>query len=79
MYYILFTRDSSVGIATRYGLDGSGIESWWGRDFPHSSISDLGAHPASYTLGAGSLTGVKGPGRGAGHPPPPSAEVKVRV
>ena len=23
-------RDSSVGIATRYGLDGPGIESRWG-------------------------------------------------
>jgi len=23
-------RDTSVGIATRYGLDGPGIESWWG-------------------------------------------------
>jgi hypothetical protein len=30
-------RDSSVGIATRYGLDGPGIESRWGRDFPHLS------------------------------------------
>ena len=28
-------RDSSVGIATGYGLDGPGIESRWGRDFPH--------------------------------------------
>ena len=29
---------SSVGIATRYGLDGPVIESlWWGRDFPHPS------------------------------------------
>jgi hypothetical protein len=27
-------RDSSVGIATRYGLDGPGIESRCGRDFP---------------------------------------------
>jgi len=27
--------DSSVGIATGYGLDGPGIESRWGRDFPH--------------------------------------------
>jgi hypothetical protein len=27
-------RDSSVGIATRYGLDGPGIESRWRRDFP---------------------------------------------
>jgi hypothetical protein len=25
---------SSVGIATGYGLDGLGIESRWGRDFP---------------------------------------------
>jgi hypothetical protein len=30
-------RDSSVVIATHYGLDGPGIESWWGRDFPHLS------------------------------------------
>jgi hypothetical protein len=27
--------DSSVGIVTRFGLDGSGIESRWRRDFPH--------------------------------------------
>ena len=26
-------RDSSVGIATRYGLDGPGIESRWGARF----------------------------------------------
>jgi hypothetical protein len=29
--------DSSVGIALRYGLDGPGIESTWGRDFQHPS------------------------------------------
>jgi len=28
---------SVVGIATAYGLDGLGIESRWGRDFPHLS------------------------------------------
>jgi hypothetical protein len=28
---------SSVGIATGYGLDGPGIKSQWGRDFPHLS------------------------------------------
>ena len=28
-------RDSAVGIAIRYGLNGQGIESRWGRDFPH--------------------------------------------
>jgi hypothetical protein len=35
-------RDSSVGIATRYGPDGPGIESWWWRDFPRPSKPDLG-------------------------------------
>jgi hypothetical protein len=31
------SQDSLVGITTRYGLDGPGIESWWGPDFPHLS------------------------------------------
>jgi hypothetical protein len=30
-------RDSSVGIATCYELDGLEIESWWGQDFLHPS------------------------------------------
>jgi len=34
--------DSSVGIASSYGLDGPGIESLCGRDFPHSSRPALG-------------------------------------
>jgi hypothetical protein len=34
--------DSSVGIATRYGLDGPGIESRWRRDIPHLSRPALG-------------------------------------
>jgi hypothetical protein len=29
--------DSSVGITARYGLEGLGIESGWGRDLPHPS------------------------------------------
>jgi hypothetical protein len=33
---------SSVSIATRYGLDGPGIESRWERDFLHPSRPDLG-------------------------------------
>jgi len=33
---------SSVGIAIGYGLDGPGIESRWGREFPHLSRSSLG-------------------------------------
>jgi hypothetical protein len=33
---------SVVGIATGYWLDGPGIESRWGRDFPHLSRPTLG-------------------------------------
>jgi len=33
---------SVIGIATGYGLDGLGIESRWGRDFPHLSRPALG-------------------------------------
>ena len=36
-------RDSSVDIATRYGLDGPVIKSRWGRDFPHPSRPALGS------------------------------------
>jgi hypothetical protein len=39
-------RDSSVGVATGYGLDGPAIESRWGRDFSHTSRQALGpTHP----------------------------------
>jgi hypothetical protein len=34
--------DSSAGIATRYGMDGPGIESRWGREFPYPSRPTLG-------------------------------------
>ena len=34
--------DSVVSIATGYGLDGPGIESRWGLDFPHLSGPALG-------------------------------------
>jgi hypothetical protein len=40
-------RNSSVGIATRYGLEGPGIESRWGRDFPHLSKPALGPTQSS--------------------------------
>jgi len=38
-----------------------------------------GVHPASYTMGTGSIPRVKRPGRGADHAPPFGAEVKERV
>ena len=69
-------RDSSVGIATRYGLDGPGIESRWGARFSAPVQTDPGAYPASCTMGTGSFPGVKRLGRGADYPPPSSAEVK---
>ena len=62
-------RDSSVGIATRYGLDGPGIESRWGRDFPHPSRPVLGSTHLVYNRYR-VFPGVKRPGRGADHPPP---------
>jgi len=34
--------DHVVDIATRYGLDGPGVEFWWGRDFSHRSNPALG-------------------------------------
>ena len=40
--YSAVGQDSSVGIATHYGLEGPGIESQWGRDFLHLSGPALG-------------------------------------
>jgi hypothetical protein len=37
IYSVIRGSDSVVGIATAYGLDSPGIESRWGRDFPHLS------------------------------------------
>ena len=62
-------RDSSVGIATGYGLDGPGIESRWGRDFPPVKTGPA-AHPTSCTMGTGSFPGVKN-GRGVTLTPHP--------
>jgi hypothetical protein len=42
LYTYLSGPGSSVGIAIGYGLDGPGIESRWGRDFPHLSRTALG-------------------------------------
>jgi len=63
-------RDGVVGIATRYGLDGPGIESRWGARFFAPFQTGPDAHPASCAVGTGSFPGVKRPGRGVDHPPP---------
>ena len=62
--------DSSVSRATRYGMDGPGIEFRWGPDFSAPVQAGPEAHPASYTMGTGFFPGVKRPGRGADHSPP---------
>ena len=61
-----------VGIATRYLMDGPGIESRWGRSFLHPSRPALGPTkpPVQWVLC---------PGRGFDQLPPFSAEVKGKV
>ena len=68
-------RDSSVGIATCYGLDGPGMESWLRQEFPH--CPDQPAIQAVPGLSPGG--GLKHLGRGIDHPPPSSAKVKEKV
>ena len=72
---VLVGSGNAVGIATRYGLDGPGIESLWGRDFPHPSRPDR-AHPTSFTMGTGSFPGLKRPGRGVHHLPHLASRLK---
>ena len=76
---VVMGRDSVVGIATRYELDGPRIESRRGRDFQHPSRPALGPAQPPVQWVPGSFPGVKWPGRGVDHPTPSSAEVKERV
>ena len=63
-------RGSSVGIATRYWLDGLGIESPVRARFSAPVQTGPGGHPASYTMGTVYFPGVKRPERGVDHPLP---------
>ena len=54
-------QDSSVGIATRYGLDCPGIESRWGWDFPHLSRPALRPTQPPVQWVPGLSPGVKRP------------------
>ena len=62
-------RDSSVDIATRYGLDGPGIEFRRGARYFAPARTGPRVYPASYTMGTGTFLGVKRQGRGVDHPP----------
>jgi hypothetical protein len=72
-------RDNVIGIATRFEIDGPGIEFWWGRDFPHLSRTALGSTSPLHNGYQFSLPKVSRPCRGFNHPPPSSTEVKERV
>jgi hypothetical protein len=62
--------DRSVGIVTGYGLDGTGIESWWRARFSAPVQTSPGAYLASCTMGTGSFLGIKS-GRGVALTPHP--------
>ena len=69
-------RDSSVGLATRYRMDGPGIEFPVGARFSTALQTGPGAHPSSFTVGTGSFPGVKRPGRGVDRPPHLASRLK---
>jgi hypothetical protein len=62
-------RDSSVGIATRYGLDGPCFVFRWRRGFLHPSRPSLGRSEPPIKWVSGFFPGVKRPGSGVNHPP----------
>jgi hypothetical protein len=71
--------EGGVGITTRYGLNGPGVESRCGEIFrirPHRPWGPLNLVYSGYRT---SFWGVKRPARGVNHPTPCSAEVKERV
>ena len=55
-------RGSVADIATRYGLDGSGFKPRWGKEIVSSPYPSR--RPVSFTMGTGTLPGVKCPERG---------------
>ena len=72
-------RDSVLGIANRYGLDGAGIEYRWRRNFPHPSRPVLGLTQPPIEWAQGHSRGEKRQGCGADRPSLSSPEVKEIV
>jgi hypothetical protein len=78
-YYSNIRRDSSVGTATGYELDGRGSNPGRGKFFSSSQVqTGSGAHTASYPMGTGgNFPGGKVAEACEAHNPPlSSAEVK---
>ena len=75
--WLMLALLSVLDIATRYGLGRPGIESRWGARFSPPVPTGPGTHPASYTMGTGSLSwGIKRPGCGIDHPPHLAPKIK---
>ena len=55
----------------------SGIESWWGRDFPHPSRPALGPTQPPIRWVPSLYRGVKWPRRGVDHPPHLAPRLKI--
>lgn len=77
MFVFMFVGpESSIGIATHYGMEDTGIESWWRWHFPHPPTPSLGSNQPSVQGVPGLFPGVKQPRRGVNHATLSSAEVK---
>ena len=75
-YFPICGPGSVVGIATGYGLHGPGIQSRWGRDFPHLSGPALGSTQPPVHWVPGLSRGKERPGRDTDPSPSSSAVVK---
>jgi hypothetical protein len=64
---------------TCYGLDGQGIESQWGRDFPYMHRLALGPTQPPVQCVPSQFREAKRPGHGVDHPSLSTTEVKERV
>ena len=71
------TPGRSVGIETVYGLGGPGIQSRWGRDFPHLSRRALGSTQPPVQWVPVFPGGEERPGRDA-EPSSPSSAVVMK-
>jgi hypothetical protein len=78
LYYLQVDRDSSVGIATHYGMDGPGLNPGMGKIFYTRPDRSWGPPSLLYNWYR-SFPGGNRPGRGDDYPPTSSAEFKERV
>jgi hypothetical protein len=73
---IVWSRDSSVGIATRYGLDGPVIESRWGGENFRTRPDRLWSPPSLLYKGYQVFPGVMRSNRGVDHSPHLTSRLK---